>query len=112
MMQSAKRSWLLLGLAIVLVTAVPAMAGDRDHDDNRFRAKLNGYNEVLGGTATGTGSVSTTGTGRFTAELDRTGTVLSYELHYTLETAATVSHIHFAQRHVNGNVVTFLCGGG
>jgi len=92
---------------ISLVTAVPALAGDRDHDGDRFRAKLNGYNEVVG-----PGSISTTGTGRFTATIDDVASTITYELRYTLEDLASVAHIHFAQRHVGGAVIAFLCGGG
>jgi hypothetical protein len=51
------------------------------------------------------------GTGTFTATIgaDRIDYTLTYA---DLSAPATVAHIHFAQRGVNGGVVAFLCGGG
>jgi hypothetical protein len=82
-------------------------AGKHDHGGGSFSAKLNGYNEVVG-----PGSISTIGRGRFEAKVDRSAKTITYRLTYVLENPALVSHIHFAQRHVGGGVVAFLCGGG
>jgi hypothetical protein len=69
-------------------------------------ADLNGYQEV--------GSISTTGEGSFAASIDDENRLITYELSYAaLEgTTTSASHIHFAQRSVNGGVIAFLCGGG
>jgi CHRD domain-containing protein len=76
-------------------------------DDQGQTASLNGYNEVVG-----PGSISTTGRGQFTARIDEGAHRISYRLTYTLENPATFAHIHFAQQHVGGGVVVFLCSGG
>jgi hypothetical protein len=69
-------------------------------------ADLNGYQEV--------NSISTTGEGSFAASIDDENRLIFYELSYAaLEgTTTNASHIHFAQRSVNGGVIAFLCGGG
>jgi hypothetical protein len=101
----------LAATALVLVAAT-ALADRGGHHGNNFRANLNGYNEVVGGPGASTGSVSTTGHGRFRAR------IFDDHIHYTLDysdmTGGTVAfaHIHFAQRHVGGGVIAFLCGGG
>jgi hypothetical protein len=78
------------------------------HDDNgrrNFKANLNGFNEVT--------SKSTTGHGRFQARIENGGATIRYKLQYAaLETDAAQAHIHFSQRHVNGGISAFLCGGG
>src|SRR2546427_8063674 len=100
------KSFALTILAVLLpfVALVGGAAGD---GDRHVKAFLNGYQEVVG-----PGSISTIGEGRFEAKLDRDAQTITYELRYTLENTATVSHIHFAQRHVGGGVIAFLCGGG
>src|SRR5437773_2405552 len=100
------KSFALTILAVLLpfVALVGGAAGD---GDRHVKAFLNGYQEVVG-----PGSISTIGEGRFEAKIDRDAQTITYELRYTLENAATVSHIHFAQRHVGGGVIAFLCGGG
>src|SRR2546427_7375719 len=90
------KSFALTILAVLLpfVALVGGAAGD---GDRHVKAFLNGYQEVVG-----PGSISTIGEGRFEAKIDRGAQTITYELRYTLENTATVSHIHFA----------FLCGGG
>ena len=103
---------LLGAIATVLVTGSYAIAQRGDGGGGGFHAKLNGYQEVVGGPGASTGSVSTIARGRFDAHV-RGGTIV-YRLSYeNLEGgAATQAHIHFAQRHVGGGVIAFLCGGG
>jgi hypothetical protein len=97
----------LVAAALTFVLASTALADD--DNGGTFRAKLNGYHEVTGPP---TGSVSTIADGRFEIRV-RNG-VAEYRLTYSnLEGgAATQAHIHFAEEHVGGGVIAFLCGGG
>lgn len=97
--------------AFVLAAIVMALNGAAvAHDEvgDRFRAKLNGFNEVVG-----PGSISTTGRGTLRAHLHQDAATISYTLSYSaMESTVTQAHIHFAQQHVGGGVIAFLCGGG
>ena len=89
-----------LTLLTPLVSLQPAAAWE---DQDTFVARLTGFQE--------TPSISTRARGRFEAQIGR-GEIrytLSYE---NLEASVTAAHIHFAQRHVAGGIVAFLCGGG
>ena len=95
---------------IVLGGASYAVAGAlREPADppetTRFRAVLNGFQEVP--------SVSSTGFGQFEAKLV-SDELIEYTFTYAgLEGGNSLfAHIHFAQRNVNGGVSVFLCGGG
>lgn len=102
----------LVGVGAVAVAAgssVLAVAGARE--DNRFRATLEGFQEVP--------AVSTTGHGRFTARIDKNTDAIDWELsfadlegHLVANGVVTAAHIHVAQRGVNGGVSAFFCGGG
>lgn len=96
----------LITVILGLAGASFAMAQDGSRGPRHVRADLNGYQEV--------NSISTTGEGRFTASIDDENQLITYEVSYSgLEGATTTqSHIHFAQRSVNGAVHAFLCGGG
>lgn len=78
----------------------PAMAEGRPAD---VAARLNGFQEVP--------SISTRARGQFEAwvEQDHVYFKLSYG---DLEAPVTAAHVHFAQRHVTGGIIAFLCGGG
>jgi hypothetical protein len=107
---SAMRRSYVVVLALVLAVAglaVGMSAASGDDEGGPLRARLNGYQEVVG-----PGSISTTGFGDFEARIDADAQTISYRLTYVLENAATQAHIHFAQRHVGGGVIAFLCGGG
>jgi hypothetical protein len=99
----------LVAAALTFVLASSALADD--DDGGSFKAKLNGYEEVVGGPGASTGSVSSIADGRFEAKV-KDG-VIEYKLTYSnMEGGAvTQAHIHFAQRHVGGGVSAFLCGG-
>jgi hypothetical protein len=84
-----------------------ALAGGANGGNGNVKAKLNGYNET-----TGPGSISTTGRGKFSAKIDRSAQTITYRLSYRLENPALFAHIHFAQQHVAGGIIAFLCGGG
>jgi hypothetical protein len=76
-----------------------ALAND---DDNGLSARLTSYQEVP--------SLSTQGTGRFTARVDAGNQSITYQLTFGgLSTPATQSHIHFGQKSVSGGIVVFLC---
>jgi CHRD domain len=97
--------------ALTVLTAGSAIAGGKhDRGGGSFSARLNGYNEVTG--PPNGGSISTVGRGRFQAKIDKSAKTIKYRLTYVLENSALFSHIHFAQRHVNGGIAAFLCGGG
>jgi hypothetical protein len=90
-------------LAAILAIAAPVVASAH----GPFDARLSGFQEVP--------SISTTGSGRFTARIVGAGaeSTIEYELTYTgLTTPASAAHIHLGQRGVNGAVSAFLCGGG
>jgi hypothetical protein len=69
--------------------------------------------EELGALLTGyeeSPSVSTTGTGEFTATIPPDGDVIQYTETYSgLQGTVTQSHIHVGQLGVNGSIVIFLC---
>src|ERR671912_427299 len=95
-------------MTVILGLAAASYAGAQGgvSGTRHVSADLNGYQEVP--------SISTTGEGLFTASIDDENRLITYELSYAaLEGATTTaSHIHFAQRSVNGGVIAFLCGGG
>lgn len=99
-----KVSFSLLGSLAVTSLFCTASAVWADDDRNEFKARLHGFQEVP--------AISTTGMGRFRAELD--GQTIRYVLSYAnLEGGtATAAHIHIGQKGVNGGVSAFLCGGG
>ena len=86
--------------AIALAAAASAAAADRDGD--KIRARLTGYEEVP--------AVSTPASGAFEAKISRDEGLIEYELSYSgLAGTVQQSHIHFAQRAVNGSIVVWLC---
>jgi hypothetical protein len=100
---------LVLAVCVLVVgtlTLAGAVALAHDNGNGKLKAKLNGYNEVS--------SKSTPARASFRAKIMNGGSKIHYKL--TLrdftESPAVVAHIHFSQKHVNGDVVAFLCGGG
>ena len=66
------------------------------------RANLKGVQEVP--------SVSTDASGKFRVKLIRNEDAMEFKLLYSgFETFVRFAHIHFAQRHVNGGIVVWLC---
>ena len=90
------RCRVLIGvMGILLAVATVAKA-------EQIGALLTGYEESP--------SVSTTGTGEFTATIAPDGEVIQYTETYSgLQGTVTQSHIHVGQLGVNGSVVIFLC---
>lgn len=85
---------------------------DDDRDD-KFAARLSGYNEVhfiAAPTPALRGAVSTQAQGSFRAVIDDSASTIQYTLSYEgLESDITQSHIHFGQRHTVGAIVVWLC---
>jgi len=87
---------IVVALLVVLATASMARA-------ERIKATLIGYQEVP--------SVSTDARGEFRAMIHRGDDAIDYELTFQgLQAPVTQSHIHFAQKSVNGSIVIWLCG--
>jgi hypothetical protein len=84
-------------LILVLVTAVSTpLRAERVH------ATLSGYQEVP--------AVSTPATGEFKAMIAKDGLSIDYELTFSgLAGTVQQSHIHVAQKSVNGSIVVWLC---
>jgi hypothetical protein len=96
---------LIVTTSLIATALLAVLAGSTAlaHGDRGGKAKLNGFQE--------TPSISTTGHGSFRARIRSDG--IHYTLRYEdLENDANVAHIHFAERHVAGGVIAFLCGGG
>jgi len=108
----------ILGL-VMLVTLLAAIAS-ADDKEQKFSARLSGYNEVhfVAGDTTAKpivppalrGAVSTKATGSFSATLNKAGDIIDYVLSYKgLEGDVTQAHIHFGQRSTVGGIVVWLC---
>jgi hypothetical protein len=98
---------LILAVAVTLMASLTVVGAVAIADGGgSHRANLDGYQEVVG-----PGSISTIGHGtlRLRVESDRIHFRLRY---FDMENPVTQAHIHFAQRHVGGGVIAFLCGGG
>ena len=87
-----------------LVLAGVSLARGGDDDNGKVSATLVGYQEVP--------SISTAARGSFEARIG--SSAIEYTLRYRGLEGGNVlfSHIHLGQRHTNGGVIVFLCGGG
>lgn len=95
--------WISALLSAVILLALSSSSIRADNEDNNLKANLTGFQEVP--------SKLTDGHGTFTAQIHANS--ISYTLTFSgLTTPAVASHIHFAQRGVNGGIFAFLCGGG
>jgi hypothetical protein len=104
-------------LAIVIALSglfgAPSVFGQGAPGKNHVRSDpMTGYQEAV--PPPGPGTISSTGTGEFVAEIDDEAMTITYELTYAdLEPGpATQAHIHFGARGTTGGVSAFLCGGG
>jgi hypothetical protein len=105
-----KISATLLLSALALAAAPTVLGQGAPPNKHVVRTDLmTGYQETPG-------SISSTGSGEFVAEIDDGMQTISYVLTYSnIEGAgATQAHIHFGARStaVTGNIAAFLCGGG
>src|SRR5467141_3606183 len=88
-----------LSVLIAVSAALAASTAARSED---LRARLIGYQEVP--------SVSTPASGEFEGKISRDDGLIEYDLSFSgLVGTVQQSHIHFAQRGVNGSVVVWLC---
>ena len=91
-------------LAIASATGQAVRANDEDERLVQFSTNLSTFNEVP---PKGTGA-----SGTFRAKLSPDGSTLSWTFTWTGLTGPPLfAHIHFGQRGVNANVMTFFCGG-
>jgi hypothetical protein len=105
-MQNSNAIFAVLGVGALAVLAGSATANDKHNRPEVVRAFLSGQGEVP--------AVSTKATGRFRAVIDENSQLITYTLTYEgLEGGNTLfAHIHLGERHTNGGVMVFLCGGG
>ena len=97
-----KRSIVAALMPVCMAASAAAQTAEPAAAAIRLRAQLSGFQEVP--------PRLTTGRGRFTAVIDRARTSVTFTLTYSdLTTPVLFSHIHFAQRGVNGGVMVFLC---
>jgi hypothetical protein len=98
-------SRLLLGVCL-LIGVSTVVLGDNGDGDDQFQIRLTGFQENP--------SISTTGRGRLTLEIQDDAERIEFRLRYSdLEGGAVgAAHIHLGALHTNGGVVAFLCGGG
>ena len=88
---------LYVGIALVLTTTLSSAS----HVES-IHAHLTGFQEVP--------SVVTPGQGDFTAQISSDGSTIEYELTFSgLVGTVQQSHIHIAQKAVNGSIVIWLC---
>lgn len=88
-----------LSIAAVLSLALSSPAA---FADQRIKTRLTGYQEVP--------SVSTGASGELELVVSRHNDFIDFELSYQgLQGVVRQAHIHFAQRHVNGAIVLWLC---
>jgi hypothetical protein len=88
------------GVLLAVVGSLLALATVAKAEE--LGALLTGYEESP--------SVSTTGSGEFTAAVEPDGEVIQYtETYSALQGTVTQSHIHVGQLGVNGSIVIFLC---
>ncbi len=95
----------LAALTVLLFGNYSTQANNNDDGDAlRLSARLSTFNEVL---PKGTGAHGT-----FRARLSEDGTTLHWTFTWTGLTGPPLfAHIHFGQAGVNGQVMTFFCGG-
>src|SRR5439155_1657764 len=86
--------------------AFRAKRDDDDDERHRVKANLSGFQETPS-------TLSTPGSGRFTAKIDDDAQTIDYKLSYEgLEAPAIAAHIHLGARATSGGVSAFLCSGG
>jgi hypothetical protein len=105
-MRNSNAIFAALGVGALAALAGSAAADNKHNRQEVIRAFLVGQGEVP--------AVSTQAAGRFRAVIDEDSQLITYTLTYEgLEGGNTLfAHIHLGERHTNGGVMVFLCGGG
>jgi len=94
----------LAGLAVTCLIYAGAVGADDER--HRVKATLIGFQETPL-------TLSTPGSGRFTAKIDDDAQTIDYRLSFEgLEAPAIAAHIHLGARATSGGVSAFLCSGG
>src|SRR5262252_3420044 len=94
------RAWAIRLLAVLAAIGLTATVATADDGATTFATSLSGFNEVPPNLTNGTG----------TFQITVQGNSATYtETFSNLSSPVLVSHIHFAQRGVNGGVFVFLC---
>lgn len=100
------KNFVVTACAVTMLLSLHSYAYPADKSkpkDTFLEARLHGFQEVP--------SVSTVATGKLRAKINASDSSIDYELTYEgLQGDVTQSHIHFAQRHVNGGIVLWFCG--
>jgi hypothetical protein len=95
----------LAGTVALAAFPLMAWAGPHDHDDHgkKFKAELEGFNEVPL-------ALSSPGGGHFKMKINPGGESVSWELSYEdLGSAVQQAHIHFGSVSQAGGISVFLC---
>jgi len=99
------RASLAASMAIASLLGAGSWVG-ADDDHHKVKANLSGYQETPS-------TLTTPGTGKFTARIDTDAQTIDYKLSYEgLEAPAVAAHIHLGARATGGGVIAFLCSGG
>jgi len=96
-----RRTWAIRALVLLAVIGLTGSAASADNGPNQFATRLSGFNEVPPILTDGAATV------RITVH----GDSLTYRetISGTFSSNVTQSHIHFAERGVNGGIFLFLC---
>jgi hypothetical protein len=89
--------------AVLTMSVAPALAADRDADQDTVTARLSGFQETPL-------TISSPGSGEFIATIREDETAIDYVLTYRdLSSPVTQAHIHFGRPAITGGIVLFLC---
>src|SRR5262245_9585727 len=89
--------------AVLTMSVAPALAADRDADQDTVTGRLSGFQETPL-------TISSPGSGEFLATIRADETAIDYVLTYRdLSSPVTQGHIHFGRPAVSGGIVLFLC---
>ena len=112
-MRFGKRALIVVPVFLLtaLVVALPTIAFGNDRD--QFRANADGFHEILqnagGVQGTEAGAINTNGHATLQTTLTADSIVFRFEFS-GLTTHLVQAHYHFAQPHVVGGIMVFLCG--
>ena len=89
--------------AVLTMSVAPALAADRDADQDTVTARLSGFQETPL-------TINSPGSGEFIATIRPDETAIDYVLTYRdLSSPVTQAHLHFGRPAITGGIVLFLC---